>query len=872
DGAIYSLEGPLVDVDSSETMLAGAAESRRAIVRRSLNNQLAAYDAATGKLKWRCVPEASAPVSDQERGFLSAPVAVRGRLLAPVSHEGELWLYALDPASGEIDWRVFLCDEPPGGCSPWAAVALAADAGELYLAAGAGIVFAIDGSSGRVEWAVAYRRNGIRDMQAGRPGAGFVVKPDVDGWQRDAVLIHGPQLIVTPSDYGYVVALDRRDGRLLWHSPRQPSIDEPPAEVCLGIAGDGLFVAGRNIVRRYDLPSGRLAWQTTTESSHGRGLLTRNAVFVPAESSILRLDLKTGVELSRSELITASREPVGNLYSDGRRLLCLSGERLYSLAGLEPHLDGLAARIAAGDADAQLERMRLNLRLSQPDEAVADLRAACRLVAEQRGHAASRRMLFDGLGELNLPATRPRLTLELIATAASRNDETQFAANGAGEDAVWRRSQLLNAALRRIADETAAETESRLMPRESTVQAILDAAPFCREPFLQAAARRAIATAATAATADDRDALSAAANAEDPAVRLLAVTGLAAVATDEELPLLRAALGDPHEPVRFEAAAALVNRGERDALSAFAELLESDDVHIRNRSLATLRAVTGQHFGYVASAAADERAAKAAEWRTWIGEYGATAELRLPIRESGLTLGRTLISYTNNRVVELDDRGRIVWQQEVANPRDCQGLPNGHRLIASYSGRAVLEYDAGGRLVWQKADLPSSPYSVERLDNGNTLVACSSANKLLELAGDGSVVHETPLPDQPRDATRLANGHTLVALYMTQRVAEVDRDGTILWEVGEMNRPVSVQRLDNGNTLVCQFSGKQVVEIDRARNVVWFKSGLEYPYDAQRLPSGNTLIVDREGVQEVDAAGRVVWQQPGSGATSVCRY
>jgi hypothetical protein len=78
--------------------------------------------------------------------------------------------------------------------------------------------------------------------------------------------------------------------------------------------------------------------------------------------------------------------------------------------------------------------------------------------------------------------------------------------------------------------------------------------------------------------------------------------------------------------------------------------------------------------------------------------------------------------------------------------------------------------------------------------------------------------------------------------------------------------------LHNGHTLVCQYSGKQVVEVDRGGNTVWFKSGLEYPSDAQRLPTGNTLIVDRNGVQEVDPAGSVVREYPGSGATSVWRY
>jgi outer membrane protein assembly factor BamB len=671
------------------------------------------------------------------------------------------------------------------------------------------------------------------------------------------------------------MALDRRDGRLLWHSPRQPSDNDPAADVCLGIAGDGLFVAGRNVVRRYHLPSGRLVWDTPTGDSHGRGLLTAAALYVPVGSAILRLDLETGAELSRSELISASREPVGNLATDGERLLCLSGARLSALLALDRHLERLARRIEQDDLAAQLERMQLRQRLGELDGAIVDLSAACALIEAQQGRNAAARLLLNGLVELNLAERRPETVLRLLAESeALREDvarESGTAAPAANRnESSWKLSQLLHAALLRIA--RSAGDGERSPPETDTpglVPAILDAAPLYRPAYLQMAARSAMAAAATAA---DRDRLQRALTAEDPAVRSLGLAGIAAVLEDDALPLIQAALDDTDESVRFQAAVALVNRGGREALPVLADLLDSPDLEMRGRSVATLRAVTGQHFEFVASATAEERAAKAAEWRAWIGERGFSAELRLPVREAGIALGRTLIAYTNNRLIELDDSGRAVWQQEVANPWGCQGLPNGHRLVASYSGRAVYEYNADGRLVWEKDELPSSPQSVERLDNGNTLVCCYAANKVLEIAPDGSIVQEIDLPDHPRDARRLDNGQTLVALYSSGRVVEVNPLGEILWEVGGMNRPVAVQRLDNGHTLVCQYSGKQVVEVDRGGNTVWFKSGLEYPSDAQRLPTGNTLIVDRNGVQEVDPAGSVVREYPGSGATSVWRY
>ena len=94
------------------------------------------------------------------------------------------------------------------------------------------------------------------------------------------------------SDSDRILALDRRTGERIWESPRTSPFGSV-ANYCLGVNGRGLFVAGQNVVRRYDIPSGRLVQEKEfKEDSLGRGCVTDDAVYVPVKDSILKLDLE----------------------------------------------------------------------------------------------------------------------------------------------------------------------------------------------------------------------------------------------------------------------------------------------------------------------------------------------------------------------------------------------------------------------------------------------------------------------------------------------------------------------------------------------------------------------------------------------------
>ena len=131
------------------------------VPRRARTNFLAAYDAASGKSLW------SRPASDdanatQDIGFLAAPTPCGELLLAPITDAGTIYLYAISPMTGATVWKSYLCDEPPGGATPWTPVSISVEGADAYIVCGTGVVFSVDGLSGAIRWAVRYDRDSLK--------------------------------------------------------------------------------------------------------------------------------------------------------------------------------------------------------------------------------------------------------------------------------------------------------------------------------------------------------------------------------------------------------------------------------------------------------------------------------------------------------------------------------------------------------------------------------------------------------------------------------------------------------------------------------------------------------------------------------------
>jgi hypothetical protein len=248
-------------------------------------------------------------------------------------------------------------------------------------------------------------------------------------------------------------------------------------------------------------------------------------------------------------------------------------------------------------------------------------------------------------------------------------------------------------------------------------------------------------------------------------------------------------------------------------------------------------------------------------------------------RESGFNqTGNILITdQFNNRVVEIDRAGRIVWQfgggpanvgpTAIVGTNDAErvgdltlmagtGTPAG-ASPACPSGCAdnrVLLVNRHGKIVWQY---------------GQFGVTGSGLNQL------NTPVQNTYLSQPDGD------DHVLITDQGNGRIIEVRRsDKSIVWEYDGLNNPNAAELLINGDILISDENNNQALEVTHTMPssiVATFKqaggmafSGVAF---ASRLPNGHTLVTDSNNnrIVETDVAGKVFWQyftnkRPGSNA------
>lgn len=66
-----------------------------------------------------------------------------------------------------------------------------------------------------------------------------------------------------------------------------------------------------------------------------------------------------------------------------------------------------------------------------------------------------------------------------------------------------------------------------------------------------------------------------------------------------------------------------------------------------------------------------------------------------------LANGHVVVPQVNqNRVVEYDSEGKLVWRATVEQPIAAVRLPNGHTLVTTMDQNRAVELDRGGRIIW----------------------------------------------------------------------------------------------------------------------------------------------------------------------------
>jgi len=229
----------------------------------------------------------------------------------------------------------------------------------------------------------------------------------------------------------------------------------------------------------------------------------------------------------------------------------------------------------------------------------------------------------------------------------------------------------------------------------------------------------------------------------------------------------------------------------------------------------------------------------------------------------------------NNRVIEVDRRGNIVWhfglgpadfspasiigvndaqrvgpftlmagtgtpggQPEAPNCTNSNGCPDNRVLLVDRAGRIVWQYGQFG-VSGSDANQLNTPVQNTWLPNAHVLITDQANERVIEVNLAKQIVWQYGTtgvsgngPNQlnnPNCAELLENGHILICDENNNRAFEVTRAGEIVWQYGSgdpnINDPVSgvafASRLENGHTLITDSNHARIVEIDEDKNVVW---------------------------------------------------
>jgi len=267
----------------------------------------------------------------------------------------------------------------------------------------------------------------------------------------------------------------------------------------------------------------------------------------------------------------------------------------------------------------------------------------------------------------------------------------------------------------------------------------------------------------------------------------------------------------------------------------------------------------------------------------------------------------------NNRVIEADPAGNIVWSfglgpndfspKSIIGCNDAQrvgsftlmagtGTPPGvipQATNGAADNRVVL-VDPFGHIVWQYGQFGvtgsgpnqlSTPVQCTWLPSFHVLITDQANNRIIEVNLAKKIVWQYPgsntnASDQlnsPNSAEMLENGHILISDENNNRALEVthDNNDTVV-KAFSAGGTVSIlafsSRLPNGDTLLTDSGNARVVEVDANDNIVWeydINTGLPsiaapLPTRAIRLANGDTLISDQFNNQviRVNMAGTTV--------------
>ena len=224
----------------------------------------------------------------------------------------------------------------------------------------------------------------------------------------------------------------------------------------------------------------------------------------------------------------------------------------------------------------------------------------------------------------------------------------------------------------------------------------------------------------------------------------------------------------------------------------------------------------------------------------------------------------------NNRVIEIDTAGNIVWQFGNG-PGDTAA----NAIVGTNDAERV-----GDQTLMSGTGIP--PGATKNCKKGcvdNRVILVNRAGNIVWQYGQFGITGFGPNQlNTPVQNTFLPNGHVLITDQGNQRIIEVRMaDNAIVWQYGEngvagnaanqLSNPNAAELLANGNILISDENNNRAIEVTHttpSHIVATFTahgtvSGMAF---ASRLANGNTLLTDSNNnrIVEVDPSDSPVWQ------------
>jgi hypothetical protein len=229
--------------------------------------------------------------------------------------------------------------------------------------------------------------------------------------------------------------------------------------------------------------------------------------------------------------------------------------------------------------------------------------------------------------------------------------------------------------------------------------------------------------------------------------------------------------------------------------------------------------------------------------------------------------GNTLIAdQFNNRVIEVDPNGNIVWHFGLGpadfSPASVIGVNDAQRV-------GVFTLIAGTGTPGGQPEAPDCADPNGCPDNRVLLV--NPAGRIVWQYGQFGVTGSGPNQlSVPVQNTWLPDAHVLITDQGNGRIIEVRvSDKKIVWEYDGLNNPNCAELLRNGHILICDENNNQAIEVTHTTpstiiHTYTMAGGMLFSAVAfaSRLPNGHTLITDSGNARivETDENGNVFWQ------------